>query len=491
MSNNSFISVLSAKVETCPDKIFCKEINGNSITFQELDRISSAISRLLIQDYSIKKGDVVSIQFGNSIAFILYFIAVIRSGYVVNPIPLSATEYEVNSILENLNGKLIITQNIFYEKMFCSILHQSSDLYDIDIQFRNRDSSFINFEKNQSITCIFLSSGSSGIAPKGIAHSNEVLIKTALNFSSRLNFSYDSMHLAFLPCGNTSFIGHSFLPMLVMGGCLLIAPNFISISRKIWKIIDENNVDFVQVVPVIADAMRQNYPDSFNKKKRILKYVSSGSAPLSIKQQDEFFKTTSIDLVNTYGLSETGAIFFNLPGKDNYDMYSIGTPMQNVELKINNFGELLIKSDTLFCGYYSNGKLNSDVKNDEGYFKTGDIISFKNNQYYYIGRIDNLLIRAGVNISSEEIEAIIFEIGVSCIILSISNDGFGNVLTCVYENDESSTLIEDKISKICKEKLTTIKCPTNFLQVASFPKTPTGKVKRNMLIKEITNRSKV
>ena len=107
MSNNSFISVLNAKVETCPDKIFCKEINGNSITFQELDRISSAISRLLIQDYSIKKGDVVSIQFGNSIAFVIYFIAVIRSGYIVNPIPVSATNHEVNLILENLHGKLL------------------------------------------------------------------------------------------------------------------------------------------------------------------------------------------------------------------------------------------------------------------------------------------------------------------------------------------------------------------------------------------------
>ncbi|MDC1046705.1 class I adenylate-forming enzyme family protein [Candidatus Pseudothioglobus singularis] len=491
MSNYSFISILSAKVQTCPDEIFCKEINGNSITFKELDKLSSAVSRLLIEDYSIKKGEVISIQFGNSIVFIIYFIAIIRSGCIVNPIPLSATEFEVNSILENLKGKLIITQNLFNDKKYCSVLHQSSDFNNIKIKLQKFDCSFINYEQIKSITCIFLSSGSSGIAPKGIAHSNEVLIKTALNFSSRLNFSSDSMHLAFLPCGNTSFIGHSFLPMLVMGGCLLIAPNFISISRKIWNIIDENKVDFVQVVPAIADAMRKNYPNSFSTNKRILKYVSSGSAPLSVKQQDEFFKTTSIDLVNTYGLSETGAIFFNLPGKNNYDMYSIGTPMQNVEVKINNVGELLVKSDTLFCGYYSNGKLNSDIKNDDGYFKTGDIISFNNNQYYYIGRVDNLLIRAGVNISSEEIEAIILEIGVTCIILSLSNDSFGNVLTCVYENDKQSALIEEKISMICKEKLTTIKCPTNFLHSANFPKTPTGKIKRNMLIKEIINRSKV
>ena len=498
MSNNfkSFISVLTEKVETCPDKIFCKEINGNSITFDELDKLSSVISRFLIQEYSIKKGEVVSIQFGNSIAFVIYFIAVIRSGYIVNPIPVSATNHEVNLILENLHGKLLVTQNIYENKMYCPMLHQSSDLNDINVYFKDFDFSSINDEKNQSITCVFLSSGSSGVVPKGIAHSNEVLIKTAFNFSSRLNFSPDSMHLAFLPCGNTSFIGHSLLPMLVMGGCLLIAPNYISISRKIWNIIDENNVDFVQVVPVIADAMRKSYLDVSNKNKRVLKYVSSGSAPLSIKQQDEFIKATSLDLVNTYGLSETGAIFFNLPGKDNYDMHSIGTPMQNVKVKINsinnnNFGELLVKSDTLFYGYYSNGKLNSDNKNDEGYFKTGDIISFDNNQYYYIGRKDNLLIRAGVNISSEEIESIILEIGITCIVISLNNDRLGNILTCAYENDKSSVFIEDKISNICKERLTVIKRPTNFLNIASFPKTPTGKIKRNILIKEIMNRSEV
>mgnify|MGYP003969722151 CR=1 FL=1 len=67
MSNNfkSFISVLTEKVETCPDKIFCKEINGNSITFDELDKLSSVISRFLIQEYSIKKGEVVFIRKGS------------------------------------------------------------------------------------------------------------------------------------------------------------------------------------------------------------------------------------------------------------------------------------------------------------------------------------------------------------------------------------------------------------------------------------------
>lgn len=101
-----------------------------------------------------------------------------------------------------------------------------------------------------------------------------------------------------------------------------------------------------------------------------LRFVVSGGAPLE-KQLADFFHQAGLLLLEGYGLTETtAAICANTPGA--YEFGSVGKPLPEVELKLAEDGEILIKSKKVMKGYYKDEAATAAAFKD-GYFCTGDI----------------------------------------------------------------------------------------------------------------------
>ena len=101
-----------------------------------------------------------------------------------------------------------------------------------------------------------------------------------------------------------------------------------------------------------------------------LRFSVSGGAPLNAEVA-EFFHAVGVLILEGYGLTETTAgICFNTPIK--YKLGTVGPALADVEIKVAEDGELLIKSDKVMTGYYNNQVATDEVFED-GYFKTGDI----------------------------------------------------------------------------------------------------------------------
>ena len=97
----------------------------------------------------------------------------------------------------------------------------------------------------------------------------------------------------------------------------------------------------------------------------------SGGAPLA-KEIAEFFHSLDLLIVEGYGLTEcTTAATVNQPSKFRFG--TVGTALPNVELKIAEDGEVLIKTPTLFAGYYKDAEATSEVLPGDGWLRTGDI----------------------------------------------------------------------------------------------------------------------
>lgn len=100
-----------------------------------------------------------------------------------------------------------------------------------------------------------------------------------------------------------------------------------------------------------------------------LKYAISGGAPLS-REVSRFFKKCDVLLLEGYGLTETtGAICVNTP--DSYSFGTVGRPLPDVQIKLGEDGEILVKSDKVFDHYLSQPEI--DPKTSDGYYPTGDI----------------------------------------------------------------------------------------------------------------------
>ena len=99
-------------------------------------------------------------------------------------------------------------------------------------------------------------------------------------------------------------------------------------------------------------------------------FFPTAGAPLS-DRICEFLRSVGIDVIVGYGLSETTATVSCFPDV-NYEIGTVGVPLEGVKVRIDESGEILVKGPTVTPGYYNNPDANEKAFTDDGYFRTGD-----------------------------------------------------------------------------------------------------------------------
>jgi long-chain acyl-CoA synthetase len=108
----------------------------------------------------------------------------------------------------------------------------------------------------------------------------------------------------------------------------------------------------------------------------------SGGAPLGVDTA-RWFACVGIALWEGYGLTETSPVIaLNTPV--HHRMGSVGRPLENVELKLADDGELLVSGPSVFSGYWQKPAANAECFDDHGRFRTGDIAQFDGDGFLYI-----------------------------------------------------------------------------------------------------------
>lgn len=101
------------------------------------------------------------------------------------------------------------------------------------------------------------------------------------------------------------------------------------------------------------------------------KLYVSGGAPLG-KETSEWFLDVGIRIFEGYGLTETSPVISRSTFED-YRMNTVGKVLPNVEVRIADDGEIEVRGDSVFSGYWNNEEATKKEFTDDGWFKTGDI----------------------------------------------------------------------------------------------------------------------
>nr|WP_039884276.1 AMP-dependent synthetase/ligase [Achromobacter piechaudii] len=135
---------------------------------------------------------------------------------------------------------------------------------------------------------------------------------------------------------------------------------------------------------------------------RRVRVAMTGAAPIP-PDVVRYFRNLGVPLLEVYGLTESaGMIFGQHP--DRVKVGTVGEPILGVEWKMGEAGELLVRGDMVFQGYYKNAQATADTVRD-GWLHTGDVVAEQDGRVRIVDRLKDIMITAGgKNLTPSEIE---------------------------------------------------------------------------------------
>nr|AXL06580.1 polyketide synthase [uncultured bacterium] len=218
-----------------------------------------------------------------------------------------------------------------------------------------------------------------------------------------------------------------------------------------------------------------------------------GGAVLGAGLRREFEEIFRVPLVDAYGSTETcGAITMNPPDGPRVDG-SCGLPAPGVGVRIVNpttgldvpageEGEVWVSGPNVMVGYHNSPAETAEAMRD-GWFRTGDLARCDDAGYFSIrGRIKELVIRGGENIHPAEVEAVLRTVpGVADVaVAGVPHDTLGEVPVAYVIPGPSGFDVQTLLAR-CREQLSPYKVPEQVHEVATIPRTASGKIQRRLL----------
>jgi fatty-acyl-CoA synthase len=272
------------------------------------------------------------------------------------------------------------------------------------------------------------------------------------------------------------------------------------------RIASDEGVTHAMVVPTMLariNAVLPTGPDLST-----LRHLSYGGGRMPLPVIEETMKLLPhVGFVNAYGLTETSSSVAIL-GPDDHRaamgsddpairarLGSVGQPLPTVEITIRDAdgnevgpgepGEVWVRGDQV-SGEYSN----KNMRADEGWFPTSDGGYLDADGYLYVtGRLDDVIVRGGENLSPGEIEDVMLQhpsVSEVCV-LGLPDDEWGEVVAAVVVAKEDTHPTAEDLADFVVKHLRSSRRPHTVVFRDELPTTDTGKVLRRVLRTELSD----
>jgi long-chain acyl-CoA synthetase len=410
-------------------------------------------------------------------------LSVLASGHVAVPLSLQYGTAKCNLIMEDSEASAILTdiEEIPVQPWNRQLL-QSIRTCSLNQEFTGESMAKLEIAV-QDPAFILYTSGTGGV-PKGVLLSHSNIISNLDGISHYFTVYSEDHILIVRPLCHASAITGELLYGLSQGAKISFYDGPFSPFRLI-SCLKTAQPTVLCTTPTIVYQMMNTNRKHFSEK--LSKLVISGEClheSMLDKLPDCF---GPIEFYNVYGLTEAAPRVSYLKGE--YFLKkkgSVGIPLHNVSIKIvskdhlevscREIGEVLVQGPNVMKGYWKNDTYtHSKMKNQ--WLHTGDMGYWDEDGFLYIiGRMDDMMIRGGVNISPTEVEEVL--LSHPCIdeamVWGESDPLYGQRICAAVSGNPGIT--NELVMEICKEKLEPYQWPDAVEIVDSLPKGVTGKV---------------
>lgn len=395
------------------------------------------------ESLGLQKGDKIAICVKNCIEWAVLYFAIVAGGFVASLIPVniplerleemiihsdSKVLYIGESLYKQINlksspiPKFIVPIGIESEEM-CSSSHNPSNYRDLqlcdEVIAKNRHWEVNNFK---TVCSIMYTSGSSG-AIKGVMLSVNNISFMIDQIIERIfpDVVKNECHICCLPFYHIYGLVCSCLAPLCLGEHVII-PSPKQDLKTIGRIFQLFRPKVVFTVPYMINSIVDYLmpEEGLSNSGGIIDFLGGrleqivfGGASLGSETEYLCLQTLNLPIVTGYGMTECGPVSSGRIDKAN--SHFCGKIINKARFKIhfssNNskFGEILIKGDNIFLGYYKNAEATKTAFTEDGWFKTGDLGYIDGDDNLFItGRCKDVLLTSnGQNVYPEEIESVL------------------------------------------------------------------------------------
>lgn len=470
---------------------------GEELTFGELEALSARIANRLASEGALP-GDRIAVQVEKSPEALALYLAVLRSGCIYLPLNTAYMPDELAYFVGNAEPTVVVTQSR-QKEIFGEIQKDSGSSFTLltlegdgtGSLTRGLDEQSGSFEtiprENDDIAAILYTSGTTG-RPKGAMISHGNLSSNAAVLSEYWGWQNDDVLLHALPIFHVHGLFVACNISLSQGSEMVFLPRF-DLAEVLRQL---PNSTVMMGVPTFYTRLLQEKEFGPHLLGGMRLFIS-GSAPLLEETFEEFYTRTGHQILERYGMTETGMNTsnplngFRIPGTVGYPLP--GTDVRVVdehgrELESEEVGSLQVKGPNVFSGYWRMPEKTASEFTDDGYFITGDLGKIDSSGYVSIvGREKDLIISGGYNIYPKEVEMVINDIdGVyESAVFAYKDSDFGEGVAAAIVPDNNADVDSLSIQKICKEKLAGYKVPRRIIELDELPRNTMGKVQKNVL----------
>ena len=208
-------------------------------------------------------------------------------------------------------------------------------------------------------------------------------------------------------------------------------------------------------------------------------------------------KMSMKEITIAYGLTESSPVITQTDINDPIEkrVQTVGKKHPHIEVKIvdpktgeelgtGKTGEICCRGYNVTKGYYKNPKATAQVIDSDGWLHTGDLGEVDEEGYYKItGRLKDMIIRGGENISPREIEEFLLPVdGVQdAQVVGVPDKKYGEIVVAFVIPKTDQSLTELYLRGVMENEIAKYKIPKHFFIVEEFPMTASGKVQKYKL----------
>ena len=388
-----------------------------------------------------------------------------------------------------------IRKAIFWDESWDRFLKEGEHISDEALRKREEK---VQFDDPVNIQ---YTSGTTG-NPKGVTLSHHNILNNAYFIGLRMNYTHSDrvcIPVPFYHCfgmviGNLACTVH---------GATMVIPNDSFDPIKTLETVERERCTSLYGVPTMFIAELQEMEQKTYHLSSLRTGVMAGSLcpPEIMKKVKEQMNMHEITIC--YGMTETSPVSTQtrIGAPFEKQIYSVGTIHDHLEIKIidpetqatlkrGEHGELCTRGYSVMLKYWNSPDATRQVLDEQRWMHTGDLAMMDEDGYLHIsGRIKDLIIRGGENISPKEIEDFLYTYkGVmDAQVIGVPSEKYGEEIMAWIKPKEGVTITEEEIRAFCKDRIAHYKVPKYWKFVSEFPMTISGKI-RKVEMREIAAR---